>query len=462
MASVALDLTPVVSSLLEHPFDQPTLDRAYSAVSRHPQAYATALRCAAKRSRDMLAAAYWLAEAARVHEALDDLGGAIALLSRALECDRSNPRTRELLAAAMVRLAVRAGLRFTFEAATQTLATEPSPGHGDQRPAPIETGLRPPPPQAHRDTLPELFGTDSGEIYLDPSTPPDPRLSEPPRPEVRSVVTITPTVAVTESFDPPLDEPARMQTMLPPMDLHATAASAARDEALLRAIADAAMPLVRRSAAKQPPGKERDGAVIGRATADEIYADVEAPPTLRPTGDRLVGGVFEALHALHFLESAREGASFVGGILAEKMRPGTILIHLYDINSGHFVVVGAHGSRAAALMDYATPEDDPFIAEVMKDDDATLVREPAQDPRFSRGRWLLAPPTRSVLAAPAISDGRYLGLLEIADPEGGAEFTEDDRHALAYAASAFARFLDRRGIVLSEEPDRSEFEVLPA
>jgi hypothetical protein len=99
-----LDLTPVVDTLLERPFDRPTLDKVYSLVEGHPHAYATALRCAAKRTEDSLAAGYWLTEAARIHESVDDLGGAIALLSRARDCDPGNPRTRELLAACMTRL----------------------------------------------------------------------------------------------------------------------------------------------------------------------------------------------------------------------------------------------------------------------------------------------------------------------------------------------------------------------
>jgi len=33
----------------------------------------------------------------------------------------------------------------------------------------------------------------------------------------------------------------------------------------------------------------------------------------------------------------------------EKMRPATVLVHVYDINSGHFVVMSASGSRGVAL-----------------------------------------------------------------------------------------------------------------
>src|SRR5512138_1668424 len=139
MAKVAVDLSPVVTSLLEHPFDRPSLDRAYAAVGGHPQAYATALRCAAKKAPDSLAAAYWFAEAARIHEMMDDLGGAIALLWRAHECDRGNPAPRELLAATMVRLAMRAGLGFTFTAESRSTPSK-DPAESKFEPAAVDTG----------------------------------------------------------------------------------------------------------------------------------------------------------------------------------------------------------------------------------------------------------------------------------------------------------------------------------
>ncbi len=464
MAAVALDLTPVVDALMERPFDRPALDRAYTAVSGNPQAYATALRCAAKRTGDSLAAAYWFAEAARIHETVDDLGGAIALLARAWECDPKSDQTRELLAACMARLAMRAKIGFSFSTRDEKVeerAAARSP-ETSMPPPPIETGLRPPSRERHRDTLPDLFGMDG------PSSIPSVRLGE------RRLVLADshPGVANIDDDEEELEElrdsdvssvfrseaGARVEPMLPPRDATERLGTMVRaapvlDEPVLRAVAEIAMPTQRtreRSSANET-GPASAAAVI-RASKDDVYGEVREPRTDRPAGDRLVGSLFEALHTLHFLEDVREAASFLCGVLEEKMRPATILVHVYDINSGHFLLVGAHGNRASALLDYATPEADPFVAEIMREDEATLVLEPATDPRLARGRWLLVEPQRSVVCAPVSVEGRYLGLIEIADPVDGPEFTEDDRNALTYAASAFARFLDKRGVVLSEEP----------
>ena len=73
MGARALDLTPVVTTLLDNPLDRSALARVRTAVDEQPQAYATALRCAAKKTDDGKAAAFWLVEAARVHESVDEL-----------------------------------------------------------------------------------------------------------------------------------------------------------------------------------------------------------------------------------------------------------------------------------------------------------------------------------------------------------------------------------------------------
>jgi hypothetical protein len=484
MNAVALDLTPVVDLLLEQPFDRPTLDKVYAAVEGHPHAYATALRCAAKRTEDSLAAAYWLTEAARVHESTDDLGGSIALLARARDCDPENPRTRELLAACMTRLAVRVGLGFTFSSESEV---EAAPRFRDTRPPPRESGLRPPALDPRRDTLPDLFGMDSEESRR--SSVPTPRAVA-----VAPPLVDTATGPVVDGEEAPKEEPGpdsdaaprtldsnpvvfplrvarRVETLLPPVDPEVSpmvGPSAREDEPVLRAIADIAMS-TRRSCELAPPPPElhspkparRQGRVAERAAPEAVPDDVYGEPTTRrterPAGDILVGELFETLHGFHFLDDVREGAAFLGRVLEEKMRPATVLVHVYDINSRHFVVMCATGGRAAALVDYATAEEEPFVAEIMKEDEATLVLQPGDDPRLSRGRWLLVEPERSVLCAPAVVEGRFLGLVELIDPLDGSEFDEDDRNALTYAASAFAKFLDRRGIVLSEEEEEPDF-----
>lgn len=494
MAAVALDLSPTVDVLVEHPFDSTALQRAHAAVKGHPQAYATALRCAAKRTDDPLAAAYWLIEAARVHESVDDLGGAIALLSRAWEFDQANARTRELLAGCMARLSIRVGLGFT--ASAPPVSAIPVT-RADARPAPVESGLRPPPMDSNedltRDTLPGLFGLEllggeektfveqgSDEVPSSlPSEPeqsgPDTEVAPPSSESVLRAVADLATGAAAPKSEAPADARKRRDALFPPppgpdpgsepsaAPIPLSLARPRIDESALAVAEDLGTPTLRSSGtalAKAPapaPSIEAPAEVPSEPVAElpneDAYVDGNRIPTVRPGGDGLVGVVFEALHELHFLNDVREGARFVGRLIEAKMQPAIALVHLYDINSRHFVVMSALGSRKEVLLEYATPDDDPLASEIMKSDEAILVLDPASDPRLSRGRWRLAEPKKSVLCAPVAVDGRYLGLLEIADPTDGSEFTEEDRNVLTYIATAFAQYLNGKGVVLGGDPE---------
>lgn len=486
MAAVALDLTPNVDVLLEHPFDSTALQRAHAAVNGHPHAYATTLRCAAKRTDNPAAAAYWLTEAARVHESVDDLGGAIALLSRAWECDPNNARTRELLAGCMARLSVRVGIGL---AGPPTTVTDVRVSDKSLRPAPIESGLRPPPMEAPddlgRDTLPGLFGLELlGTIaasaapseaprYLPSETPekaPEPEAPAPPPTETSDLRAIAdlatgaaPAPASTEGdarrrrdalFPPPPGAERDSEPSVAPIPL---SLSRPRIEESALAAADVGTPTLRSSEPiAHPPAVHEPGPEL---PTEDAYADPTRTPTVRPAGDALVGAVFEALHELHFVKDLKEGAHFVRRVIQEKMKPSIALVHIYDINSRHFVVMSALGERAEVLTDYATPDDDALAAEIMRGEEAILVVDPATDPRLSRGRWRLAEPQKSVLCAPVAVDGRYLGLLEIADPVDGSEFNEEDRNVLTYIATAFAKYLNGRGVVLDESDEEVDSVV---
>jgi hypothetical protein len=57
----------------------------------------------------------------------------------------------------------------------------------------------------------------------------------------------------------------------------------------------------------------------------------------------------------------------------------------------------------------------------------------------------------SVITTGVVASGRYLGLIEVADPIDGAPFTESDGHALTYIGQQFSEYLAQREIDLSSE-----------
>ena len=58
---------------------------------------------------------------------------------------------------------------------------------------------------------------------------------------------------------------------------------------------------------------------------------------------------------------------------------------------------------------------------------------------------------KSVLCAPVQVSGRYLGLIELANPVDGQPYTDGDGHALSYIGEQFAEFVAAQGVVI--DPD---------
>jgi GAF domain-containing protein len=58
---------------------------------------------------------------------------------------------------------------------------------------------------------------------------------------------------------------------------------------------------------------------------------------------------------------------------------------------------------------------------------------------------------RFVLCCAARQGGRYLGLVELADPVGGAPFSEVDTNALEYLCGQLGEFIANRPLVLDDD-----------
>jgi GAF domain-containing protein len=185
---------------------------------------------------------------------------------------------------------------------------------------------------------------------------------------------------------------------------------------------------------------------------DVPRAPAPSTPRIRLSGVELITDLFEAMHDLHFLHNPLEGADFVLTLVMAKLPSAVGLVHFYDIDAREFVVVRAVGPGAAKALQIRTNEKDALIAEAMHKKRAVVIDDAANDPRVQVGRWALIGSCRSLVCAPVELGGRFLGLLELANPRDGGPFHETDGHALTYMGEQFAEFLGTRGIVL--DPDR--------
>ena len=151
-----------------------------------------------------------------------------------------------------------------------------------------------------------------------------------------------------------------------------------------------------------------------------------------------------------------EAADFVLALVLDSIPSAVALCSFFDINTREMVVVRQAVSPGfAALPNVLTArasEFTPLIAKTMRAGRSVVV--PAADCGvFSEDpRWrALGHAPKSAISTPIAAGGRYLGLLEVADPLDEAPFTEADGHALTYIGGQFSEHLAQREIDLTPE-----------
>ncbi len=172
----------------------------------------------------------------------------------------------------------------------------------------------------------------------------------------------------------------------------------------------------------------------------------------RAAGEDLISELFDFMHELHFQRDFAAGAEFVLSVLNEMLPCEGVLIHVFDINTGHFVVVRAKGPNASAVLLQRLPDQDPFVKAVMRSPQSVSVPNAAQDARFQGVRWqTVGVVPKAALAGAVQQGGRYLGLIELVNPLGDAPFHAAELNALDYICAQFAEFLSKKPLVLAAD-----------
>ncbi len=174
----------------------------------------------------------------------------------------------------------------------------------------------------------------------------------------------------------------------------------------------------------------------------------------RKSGDDLITDLFEACSDLGFVNDALEGADFVIDLVFDSIPSRAVLVSFFDINAREFVVVrqAIGGDALGSAVLSRTSERTSLVARSMRAARAQVVSAGAADAVEGDGRFQalgLAP--ESLVCAPVLAGGRYLGLIEVADPLDGRPFTDSDGHALTYIGEQFAEFLAQREVLLDPE-----------
>jgi hypothetical protein len=220
-------------------------------------------------------------------------------------------------------------------------------------------------------------------------------------------------------------------------------------------------------APKAAPAEPAPAKVEARKAARaEKPGDAAAPkpaaPKKRLVGDELLAELFEAAGELHFARDTLDGADTVLRVTLEKLPSEVGLVSLFDMNKREFVVVRQVGGPRSALLE-RQPEKAPTASAAMRKRHAVVVSDPAglgaaMDSRFRA----IGVELTSLVCAPIELNGRYLGLIELANPTDGRPYDEADGNALTYVAQQFAELVAARGVIVDPEHVRGETPAEPA
>jgi hypothetical protein len=196
------------------------------------------------------------------------------------------------------------------------------------------------------------------------------------------------------------------------------------------------------------------------------FAETPAPPYGRPLtspvappvqpvgrihGEDLIADLFESMHDLHFARDTVDGGDFCLALAMAKLPSLAGIVQLYDIDRREFVVTNTRGEGTGKLLLRRFPEGDSLLAAAMRKRSAVVVPDALQSEAMTNERYVSIGGARSLIVAPVMLSGRFLGAIELLNPIDGEPFTESDGNAVTYIAEQFAEFVASRGIVTDPE-----------
>ncbi len=174
----------------------------------------------------------------------------------------------------------------------------------------------------------------------------------------------------------------------------------------------------------------------------------------------LMADLFEAMHDLHFLRDALEGADFILDLLRDKLPSKVAIIHFYDINQKTFVIVKAR-APVSSILGMREREGDGLLTTAVKKGNGLLL-DAINDARWARDRYVAAGhEPQSIVLVPVKQGQRYLGAIEVADHVDGQPFSEAELHGITYIGEQFGEFVAERGVKLTAA-DTGGFAALDA
>lgn len=182
---------------------------------------------------------------------------------------------------------------------------------------------------------------------------------------------------------------------------------------------------------------------------------VVAAPRSRVRGEDLIADLFESMHELHFLRDAVEAGDFCLSLAMEKIPSQAGIVHLYDIDRREFLVTSTRGVAASTLLLRRHDEKDALLSSAMVKRRALVIADATEGDAAALERYVALGGAHSLIIAPVMQAGRFLGAIELLNPLDGQPFTDAEGNAVTYIAEQFAEFVATRGVVTDPERIRS-------
>ena len=185
--------------------------------------------------------------------------------------------------------------------------------------------------------------------------------------------------------------------------------------------------------------------------ASPVAASMPPPPAVAPATPASVSKmrlsvsdptdlIFDGIYGLTFARSMGEAAEMCAETLARALRARTVVIHTRDLVTGELRAIGAHGDADFDIIGSAEAGDDDLVASaVICNQKSVTMRFDGELPRIAPKRLHAVGAPRTVVAAPAMSWGRCVAIIEIIDAD--ETFAARVADSAAYVADHFAQFV---------------------
>ncbi|HEX4474120.1 MAG TPA: GAF domain-containing protein [Polyangiaceae bacterium] len=260
-------------------------------------------------------------------------------------------------------------------------------------------------------------------------------------------------IVVSVAPEPAPAPPEPLSFTAPVIAEAAPAATSARPIVIEAPVpSEGTFPNVTGSVAPSVPSKRPPLAPLrGKKPAARLGSSPRAAGRAGPHDD-LISDLFDDMHQLHFMPDLKSGAEFVLTVLRRMLPSEGAIIHVFDINAREFAIVRALGPKPGNVLLIRTPDTFPLFRDAFRRGRTMRFADAQEEEGFRGGRWELLGVTANVTAVgPVHQGGRYLGLIELANPERGDPFYDTELNAIDYICQQFATFVASKPIVLEED-----------